>query len=488
MRDPAKERPASDPSVAFDKQVIASLTTTRKGGTMHHKDTILDQLAMRGNVAQFVGFRPEGGEPRQSYSRIRGHEPNERFLSVQEALETLLASSADRMINIRSYLPSDPRSREFVYGLTDANEAFATLLRLTNEGLHTIANETVDISDGGVSGVLQGRVIEFAPDDTPRCVEKPGVASMDFELGMRMLEAVYGFRPDIEAIAGERTEFSIHPRPRGWKGSHTLLWEHEEAPDQEEAVKPRWPNLFSRHIGDKAFGLLIASMIGAPVPETLVIPRKVAPFRFGKHTGGCEIWTRTCPTEQQPGLYTTVKGWTDPYALLAHEDPDGGRIASVIVQNAVRAVYSGAAITSAGGNLVIEGVSGEGDRFMLGESVGGALPDAVMRDVKALDRRLRSALGPVRFEWVHDGVRAWCVQLHVGASVSDGDVLVPGNVVDWTEFDAREGLPALRELIARVGEHRGILVKGDVGLTSHVADLLRKAGIASRISRANTPN
>ncbi|WP_252947702.1 hypothetical protein [Oceanicola sp. 502str15] len=444
---------------------------------------ILDQLATRGNVAQFVGFRPDGGEPKQSYSRIRGHEPNERFLSTLEALETLLASSADRMINIRSYLPSDPRSREFVYGLTDASEALATLLRLTGEGLHTIANETVDISDGGVSGVLQGRILEFAPDDTPRCVEKPGVASMSFELGMSLLEAVYGFRPDIEAVAGERTEFSIHPRPRGWKGSHTLLWEHENAPDQEVSAEPRWPNRFSRHIGDKAFGLLVASLTGAPVPETLVISRKVAPFRFGKPTGDCEIWTRTCPTEQQPGLFTTVKGWTDPYALLALEDPDGDRIASVIVQSAIRAAHSGAAITSAGGDIVIEGVNGEGDRFMLGERAGGSLPEAVLRDVKALNRRLRSALGPVRFEWVHDGARAWCVQLHVGTSVSDGDVLVPGDVLDWTEFDASNGLSALRELIARMGDGQGILVKGDVGLTSHVADLLRKAGIASRISR-----
>lgn len=451
---------------------------------MHHKDTILDQLAARGNVAQFVGFRPQAGEPRQSYSRIRGHEPNERFLSALEALETLLASSADRMINIRSYLPSDPRSKEFVYGLTDANQALATLLRLTEEGLHTIANETVDISDGGVSGVLQGRILEFAPDDTPRCVEKPGVASMDFEIGISLLETVYGFRPDIEAIAGERTEFSIHPRPRGWKGSHTLLWEHESALDQEARVRPRWPNRFSRHIGDKAFGLLIASLTGAPVPETLVIPRKVAPFRFGKPTGDCEIWTRTCPTEQQPGLYTTLKGWTDPYALLALEDPEGDNIASVIVQHAVRAVYSGAAITSAGGRLVIEGVSGEGDRFMLGERVGASLPEAVIRDVKALDRRLRSALGPVRFEWVHDGTRAWCVQLHVGVSVSDGEILVPGEVVDWAEFDAADGLAALRELISRVGDGQGILVKGDVGLTSHVADILRKAGVASRLSRS----
>ena len=37
---------------------------------MHHKDAILDSLAMRGNVAQFVAFRPDSGKARQSHSRI----------------------------------------------------------------------------------------------------------------------------------------------------------------------------------------------------------------------------------------------------------------------------------------------------------------------------------------------------------------------------------------------------------------------------------
>ena len=159
---------------------------------MHHKDAILDSLAMRGNVAQFVAFRPDSGKARQSHSRIAGHEPNQLYLDTHEAIETLLAASADHSVNVRSYLPSDPRSREFVYGLKSAKEACRTVERLTAEGLHTIVNETVDISDGGVSGVLQGQTLEFSPDDTPRCVEKPGTASMPFEKGMALLEMVYG--------------------------------------------------------------------------------------------------------------------------------------------------------------------------------------------------------------------------------------------------------------------------------------------------------
>jgi len=41
----------------------------------------------------------------------------------------------------------------------------ALVRNMSAEGLFVIANETVDVSDGGVSGVIQGGVAEFAPDD-----------------------------------------------------------------------------------------------------------------------------------------------------------------------------------------------------------------------------------------------------------------------------------------------------------------------------------
>ena len=58
------------------------------------------------------------------------------------------------------------------------NGATSVLKRFSSQGLHTIVNETVDVNDGGVSGVLMHNVLEYSPDDTPRCVEKPGVASL----------------------------------------------------------------------------------------------------------------------------------------------------------------------------------------------------------------------------------------------------------------------------------------------------------------------
>ena len=84
--------------------------------------------------------------------------------------------------------------------------------------------------------------MEFAPDDTPRCVEKPGVASLPFNHGMQILRTVYGFAPELEARDGDRTEFSIHPRARGWRCGHTLLWEHEAGVDPAPAASSRWPN------------------------------------------------------------------------------------------------------------------------------------------------------------------------------------------------------------------------------------------------------
>lgn len=175
-----------------------------------HKDEILNRLAARGNVAQFVSFAPDQNRsPKQTFSRLVGHEANEVFPDIEAAIEVLFNRSSAGTINVRSYLPEDPRSREFLYALTSVESACSAVKRLSLEGLHTIVNETIDVSDGGVSGVVQGDIIEFSPNDTPRCVEKPGVLSMPFDLGMALLEKVYGFRPELEGSANERTEFSI---------------------------------------------------------------------------------------------------------------------------------------------------------------------------------------------------------------------------------------------------------------------------------------
>jgi len=274
----------------------------------NRKDESLNRLAELINVAQFVSFSPGPTGLSQEYARVHNFAPNFRFESTRHALQTLLESSAENQINLRSFTPENPQSREFIYGLKSLDHAVTAAERLGSEGLFVIANETVDVHDGGVSGVIMGDVIEFAPDDTPRSVEKPGIASLPRLWGLKMLSTVYGFWPEIDVPRASRLEFSIHPKPRGWRQTHTLGWEYELIDHFDLRPKLTWPNHFSRMIGDKAYGLLIAQLAGLPVPRTIVINRRIAPFSFGRPTGSSEVWTRTCPHEQVPGKFTTTKG------------------------------------------------------------------------------------------------------------------------------------------------------------------------------------
>lgn len=328
-------------------------------------------------------------------------------------------------------------------------------------------------------------LLEFAPDDTPRAVEKPGTASLPLGWGLRLLATVYGFEPALAVPSNTRLEFSLHPRPRGWRQTHTLGWEIAEHDALEQLPVVQWPNRFSRMIGDKVFGLLVAHYIGLPVPRTTVLNRRVAPFRFGQPTGSAETWFRTAPTEQLPGKFTTTRGWQDPFRIMAAEDPSEDLIASVISQAGVVPRWSGASIVLQSGEIVTEGVSGPGDAFMLGNAKAKPLPPNVLEDVERLHQDAKQ-IGPVRFEWVHDRSRAWIVQLHRGATISTTSVLVPGPVERWSSFDPSQGLEALRGFLAERAPGDGIELIGEVGLTSHIADVIRKANVPARTRASAT--
>jgi hypothetical protein len=446
------------------------------------KDASLDRLAERGfNVAQFVSFSPQGGAPRQEFARIAGQSPNTDQNGLRNAVETLLQASPERSVNVRSYEPFNPQSREFIYGLTDVSAAVAAVERLTAQGLHTIVNETVDVSDGGVSGVLMGNVLEFAPDDTPRCVEKPGVASLPRGWGRELLSTVYGFPVELPVPMASRIEFSLHPRPRGWQQTNILTWEFAEQGHVEAKPSLDWPNRFSRMVGDKVFGLLVAHHLGLPVPRTTVINRRLATFSFGRSTGWGERWIRTAPVDQVPGKFTTHRGWIDPFRLIQAEDESGEAIMSVLSQEGIRTLYSGALIVGASGDLILEGKAGEGESLMLGTSAPEELPAGVAHEVRRLFDHASAALGPVRLEWVFDGDRAWVVQLHRGATDTDALRLTKGEASRWVSFDVEQGLDALRTLIGKLPEGSGLALKGRVGLTSHIADVIRKSMIPARM-------
>jgi hypothetical protein len=448
------------------------------------KDDLLDELAEHGNVAQFVSLTP-GSSPEIRHQRLRPASGFVRPTTPHEGIASLLEASDGGSVNVRSFLPDRDKGCPFQYGLTTIADASAAALGLAEQGYFTIINETIDVRDGGVSGVALGGVVEFAPDATPRVVEEAGAAALPHTMGVRVLETVYGFAPDIPNNHSARLEFSIHPTRVGYRRSHTIWWEMgRESGDLGVAATILWPNRFSRHIGDKAYGLLLASVLGLPVPRTTVFGRRVAPFSFGEVTGTAETWIRTCPSEQAAGRYTTLPHWTDPYALLAAEDPTGREIKAVLAQEGVDSIWSGATMPSEAGDDFVQGVAGPGDAFMLGEAAPVDLPGAVVDDVRHLAQRAREYLGPIRMEWAHDGQRAWVVQMHIGKHFFVGDqVLSKGEANEWLDFYTDDGLGQLRDLLPKAAERgAGILVHGRIGITSHVGDLLRKAQVPGRLA------
>jgi hypothetical protein len=446
------------------------------------KDDRLWAMSEFHNVAQFVSFSP-GDEPKIRYSRVRDREfaASDDIANVITVVVPLWGSS----VNVRSFLPGQEQGNPFYYGLVDRDAVEQTVRELASAGYYTIINETVNVADGGVSGVVHGNVVEFSPADTPRAVEKPGVVSIRRDWGLKLLEKVYGFPVDFPHGPLTRTEFSVHPKRVGFKRTHILVWEtNDRFNPPTGAPIVTWPNNFSRFIGDKAFGLLLADVAGLQVPRSNVISRTIAPFIIGRTTGSAEYWLRTCPTEKRPGKFSTSFEWQDPFLLLAREDPEGDQLASVLVQEGVTPTHSGATAFDQGEHIV-QGVAGRGDKFMLGQAAPMELPDSVLHDVNNTVSEASDLLGiPVHIEWVHDGRRTWIVQINPERAAASHNVLMPGSPVrGWLSFDPNDGLDELANVVDQARrDGKGINVARPVGQTSHVGDIIRAAGVPARFA------
>ena len=443
------------------------------------KDDQLNFLAdKKYNVAQFVSFAPDGSV---RYSRVRNTSPNQTWSSVSEAVAAIFSTQKLPSVNIRSFLPEQPDGHPFLYALTDENEVEKKVKELTQKGLFVIVNETIDTEDGGFSGVLFGGVMEVAPFDTPRSVDKAGVMSLPRDVGFKLIKTVYGFQFKELFSNKERVEFSVHPSPVGYLGEQQITWQVDTY-DAGVPTEPKivWPNTYSRAVGDKAFGLLIADLLGFCVPYTEVLGRYIPRFTFGTHTEHADVWLRTCPKEQVSGKFTTFRGWCDPFKLMQQDDPDGKHIASLLVQDSVDSHYSGATITDTNGKSIIEGKKGYGDVFMVGTASQENLPTEVTSSVNDTWDKLKELIGPIRFEWAYDGKSVWVLQLHIGKVESFSDVIFPGEPDEWVDFNVSDGLEKLRELIKELSSTNGINLCGDVGITSHFGDILRKARICSK--------
>lgn len=451
--------------------------------TLIFKDDALSELADKANVAQFVSF---DRNLNQRHARIGGYPADYQFSTVHAAVDALLAAAPEHKVNIRSFQPEDPRGGEFVLLLGSADEVISHLQRLSAR-YFTIVNESIDVNDGGVSGVLQGGLCEFAPGDTPRCVEREEVAALPYETAIGLLQRVYGISPSLSYSRDFRVEFSIHPSPRGFRHNNTIIWELQRVPGYSIESSTRWPNAYSRFVGDKVYGLLMADVLGFSVPQTKVLARHVAPFCFGRATGSSQKWLRTAPAVKTPGKYSTIRGFVDPFELMQREDPDGLNVSSVLVQDEVEAEYSGAIISTASGEPIIEGVKGFGDELMLGRRPSESIPRTVESNLQEVYYKLYEAVGPLRAEWAHDGKHIWILQLQQEQSQSTGNIIHPGSPEYFWDFDSSEGLEKLRSLIPKAQKQQaGIRVIGNIGMTSHIADVLRDAEIpAIKVTRTH---
>ncbi|WP_006245926.1 hypothetical protein [Mycolicibacterium tusciae] len=444
------------------------------------KDDVLANLACSYNVAQFVSF--SDGDPTIRHHAVR--DSSRLDGALEDVLAYLIQVSTSGSINIRSFSAARASGNPFHYGISNADDAAALIRELARSGLYTIANETIDINDGGVSGVAAGGIVEFAPGDTPRAVEKPGIARLPIEIGFDVLQAIYGFDIDFGDLLNTRLEFSLHPRRCGTRGEHAIVWEVSDYAAGQFGSEIVWPNRFSRFIGDKAFGLILADALGHNVPFTTVVSRNVAPFSFGRRTGTGEWWMRTAPKEPVPGMYTTTYGWTDPFRVLNDEDSEQHIVASVLAQEGVNGAYSGA--TKAANNSkidIVEGVAGRGDDFMLGKDIPEPLPQEIIEDVRKVTADLRKQLGVVRIEWVHDGAKVWILQMHRAKAVAGATTVLRAGTdpATWVMYNTSDGLEALRGVLAKAEEeHQGVEIVGDFGITSHVGELLSNSLVPIR--------
>lgn len=480
------------------KNTANNIMLKKEKGQM--KDEKLDYLVTNkiANVAQFISFEPNP-DLKTRFIHINNFD-NNKETAIKKLIEKLILSAPSKAVNIRSFSEKAMKGNKLVYnkGINDIAEIIDTIKENSSNNKYSIVNENIDINDCGVSGVALGDVIEFSPEDTPKCVEKEGVCSLPREIGLKILQSVYGFSPDIKFDNNYRIEFSIHPNRQGVKKQHTIIWEYEFYEKVDYQRKISWPNNFSRFIGDKVFGLLIADSLGIMVPKTTVISRKIAPFTFGIETGVNEKWIRTCPIKKEPGKFYTGSSWIDPFKLMDEEETKGSNqinIASILSQDAVDALYSGASFVTENEEWdLIEGVSGNGDKFMVGEQSKLKLPTEVIEEVKSLNNKIRNhhkELGDVSIEWVYDGNTVWLVQLNQlrgdnKHKNSDSNIIVHGSPSHYEKVFVKDGLDSLRNKIDLLKDKNiGIELIGNVGVTSHFGDLLRLSNIPSILKSEN---
>lgn len=417
-----------------------------------------------------------------------------------DLIKDLLKNSLDNSVNIRTYT-DDMKSKgnPFVYGLRDLESILRGIIDLREQGYNLILNETIDVNDGGVSGVLLNGVAEFAPFSTPRSVENDAVCRLPSLVAVKMLSDVYSLEgrtlEDIEKLEsmsreGKRIEFSIHPNEVGY-----LVWDIEDMESNKkldlrllnQCIMVPKNNKFSEMLGGKTFNLLLLNSMSIDIPKTTVVSKFLPPFTFG-NKGNRNVWTRTSPKYKLPGKYITEKGYISPSELLSEENP------TVLYQREIDVLYSGSALYK-GENapLVVEGVRGFGTKFMVGNVPPEKLPFEVMDKVRETVKSLKSTFDKhgicnptFTVEWGYSKYEEVEIfQLNFTEDTGRGHMIVrpSSSVKNYKEYHTSEGLDNFRDFLQSISEYEGVKLIGNVGITSHFCDILREEKIPSFLVR-----
>ncbi len=437
---------------------------------------MLSRLAAEANVAQFVSFGP-GHDLPQRHSCLRGHPPGHRFATAEEAVGALLALAPAGSVNVRSFLAGAPKGGPFSYGLTRRDDVLAVLRARAADGLHTIANETVDVARrrrlrgrAGRAGRVRPRghapFGRAARHRRPR--PRPGHGAC--------CATVYGFTPDLDGRPGERVEFSLHPLVAGVRQTHTIVWERERV----DPVRLTHRLSLAQPVQPPARGQGLRPAGRRP-------PRPPRPGHHRRRAAGRPVPLRP-PHRERRALDPHLPGRAgagqvpDPAGLAGSLRPPGRR-----------------------------GPVGDGHRRRArpggrpGPVVGGRPPRQRRRAAGRGRRRVRRGLharpagpgpapGPGRS--TTSGGSGPGPPPPSARSASSGPTTAPTPGWSSSTWPRRprpappstrgrrpagaastrpSGLEHLRQLIATVAPDEGIELTGDVGVTSHAGDLLRRA-------------
>jgi hypothetical protein len=88
------------------------------------KDDVLDRIAERANIAQFVSFSPT-----LDVHHLRVKDPPARSgeVTAEEAIELVLRRSSSGNVNVRAFTPDRPKGNPFHYGLDSVEAVLAQL-------------------------------------------------------------------------------------------------------------------------------------------------------------------------------------------------------------------------------------------------------------------------------------------------------------------------------------------------------------------------